>query len=286
MENTDIDWNLEWKLRMERNEAQKGSGCSSYWDTRESALKFYESSFEDGGERVNWIVGNIPYTPDSKILDVGAGPGTIAISLAGRAAAVTAVEPSPAMAGVLREKIAENGIENITVVEKPWEAVDPGSDLNPPYDIVFASFSLGMHDLWEAIDKMNSVCRGRVLLFHFAGGNSWEPMMRELWPIMHGEEFHPGPKADIIFNLLYSKGIYPDIVSAPHGYRLDYKSIDDAVDEFAKRLNAETGEHYGILRKYFSEKLEQDPETREYYMDMRSRKMCISWDSPGNFENR
>jgi SAM-dependent methyltransferase len=282
MENNDIDWNLEWKLRMEKNEAQKGAGCPSYWDTRESALKFYESSFENDGERVNWIVDNIPHSSNSRILDVGAGPGTIAVPLAARAAEVTAVEPSSAMAGVLREKIAENRIENIRVVEKLWEEVEQESDLNPPYDTVFASFSLGMHDLWSAVEKMNSVCRGRVVLFHFAGDNSWEPMMRELWPVMHGEEYSQGPKANIIFNLLYSKGIYPDVVSAPNRYRLDFKSVDDAVREFSKRFNAKTEEHYEILNNYFSENLEQSPETGEYFMDMSSRKMCISWESPEN----
>lgn len=272
---SDIDWNLEWKKRIERNEELKGAGCMSFWDTRESALQFYESSLEDGGKRVRWITDNIPYSPGSGILDVGSGPGTISIPLSRDAGRITAVEPSAAMAGVFREKIEENGIRNIDVVEKPWEEVDVDVDLSHPYETVFASFSLGMHDIRAAIEKMCSVSCGWVVLFHFAGDNSWEGIMREIWPAMHGREYLPGPKMDIIFNLLYSMDIYPDVVSAPNRYRLNYDSIDAAVTEFAGRFNASTENHYRIMRDYFSSHLIRDGSG--YYMDMESYKMCIRW---------
>ncbi|HSR25862.1 MAG TPA: methyltransferase domain-containing protein, partial [Candidatus Eisenbacteria bacterium] len=53
-------------------------------------------------------------------LDVGAGCGALAVPLARRLRAVTALEPSPAMADGLRGWAAEAGLGNVTVVEAAW----------------------------------------------------------------------------------------------------------------------------------------------------------------------
>src|SRR5690606_41985940 len=51
--------------------------------------------------------------PGSRILDIGAGPGTLAIPLAGIAAHVTAVEPAAGMAEVMAEYAEEKGVSNL-----------------------------------------------------------------------------------------------------------------------------------------------------------------------------
>lgn len=54
------------------------------------------------------------------------------------------------MCSVMREKMAEFGVRNISVVQKRWEDVDVEKDLQPPYDVVVASFSLGMQDIYPS----------------------------------------------------------------------------------------------------------------------------------------
>ena len=102
---------------------------------------------------------------------VSAGPGTLAIPFAEKAAHVTAVEPAEGMCSVMQEKMAEFGVKNITIVQKRWEDVDVARDLEPPYDVVIASFSLGMQDIRAAIDdpwrRFAWKCRqpGRLVLW-------------------------------------------------------------------------------------------------------------------------
>jgi hypothetical protein len=45
---------------------------------------------------------------------------------------------------VWKSQMQHSGVQNISVVQKRWEDVDVKEDLQPPYDVVIASFSLGM----------------------------------------------------------------------------------------------------------------------------------------------
>ncbi len=142
----DIDWNEIWAKQMERNrESSPGRDCARIWESRDRALRFWDMCRQERS-RIDRAVWEMDLSPQSRVLDIGAGPGTLAIPMAQKAAWVTAVEPAKGMVCVLREKMAEFGTSNINVVQKRWEEVDVQADLQPPYDVVIASFSLGMQD--------------------------------------------------------------------------------------------------------------------------------------------
>jgi len=102
--------------------------------------------------------------PDSRVLDIGAGPGTLAIPIFAKVSQVTTVEPSPGMMQVLQENLSGRRIKNVRCIQKRWEKVDPARELDSPYDAVVAAFSLDMTDIREAIQKMIQVCSGYVYL--------------------------------------------------------------------------------------------------------------------------
>ena len=60
--------------------------------------------------------------PDESWLDIGAGGGRFALPLALQVREVIAVDPSEGMLRVLREGMAEHGIDNIRVVAGRWPA--------------------------------------------------------------------------------------------------------------------------------------------------------------------
>ncbi|MCE5337854.1 MAG: methyltransferase domain-containing protein [Methanomicrobiaceae archaeon] len=272
-----IDWNEVWRSRMETSTALKRNrGCSDFWDNRERAKKRATPSAGDDCERVRWVTSSLPVTPGSRVLDIGAGTGAIAIPLALRAAAVTAVEPAQAMRDVMERAVRKAGIDNITVVGRHWEETDLQRDLDAPYDIVFASFSLGMPNLKEAIEKMNEVCSGTVAVFHFAGLPYWEQIMLEIWPRLHGVPYFPGPKADVIFNLLYRMGIYPDVSVSSDEHRLTVLDLDAGVDALRGRLLVETPEQEGILREYLAARLVR--EDGGLVLRHRVHRACIRWE--------
>ena len=92
--------------------------------------------------RIDKTVWETDISEGSRVLDIGAGPGTLAIPFTQKVAHVTTVEPAEGMCSVMREKMAEFGAKNISIVQKRWEDVDVEKDLQPPYDVVIASFSL------------------------------------------------------------------------------------------------------------------------------------------------
>ena len=123
-------------------------------------------------------------------------------------------------------------------------------DLQPPYDVVIASFSLGMPDIRAAIEKMMQASSRYVYLYHFAGPTSWDRQWQELWPRLHGRAYQPGPKCDVLYNVLYQMGIYPHIRTFRLEHNQRYSSLDEAVSALAPQAQAETEEQKAVLREY------------------------------------
>ncbi len=62
---------------------------------------------------------------------------------------------------------------------------------------------------------MIDVSSGYVYLYWFEGDASWDIHSRNLWPMLHGCRYIQGPKADILYNVLYNMGIYPNVKVFP-----------------------------------------------------------------------
>ncbi|KKG10775.1 SAM-dependent methlyltransferase [Methanosarcina sp. 2.H.T.1A.6] len=253
-----IDWNELWKERMElQSKTQRNTDCTNMWKRKENAKRFWEMSLENK-DRIEKTLDGMVLTPESRVLDIGAGPGSLAIPLAERVAHVTAVEPAEGMMEILKQNIETYEVRNIDCVYKDWETVDAGSDLCPPYDVVFASYSLGMKDIRASIQKMVDVSSGYVYLYWFAGDTSWDIHSQNLWPILHGYEYRQGPKADVLYNVLYDMGIYPDVEVFPFEHKNRFENLKEALEHFKPQYAAFSSEQEEILRSYLQEVLEEE----------------------------
>lgn len=58
--------------------------------------------------------------PDSTVLDLGAGVGTFAMAAAPRCREVIAVDVSLAMTAVIRQRVEQTAVDNVTVVKAGW----------------------------------------------------------------------------------------------------------------------------------------------------------------------
>jgi hypothetical protein len=153
------------------------------------------------------------------------------------------------MRSVFDEELAAKRIGNIDVVPKRWEDVSVADDLSPPYDVVFASYSLDVPDIEEAVRKLEEASSRYVYIYWFVGETSWDAMSRELWPHLHGSPYVSSPKCDILYNVLYSMDIYPNIETSPLRHINRFADLDEAVDYFAPRCFAVTGEQKEVLRQ-------------------------------------
>ncbi len=274
------DWNHVWTEQMRMSQRSKNrKECSSMWEDRESAKRFWDMSQRDGQKRAKETIKDLHIKPGSRVLDIGAGPGTLAIPISEKVGHVTAVEPSKGMLEVLDDKIAEYRRENISVVRKRWEDIDIEKDLEGPYDVAIASFSLGMPDIRRAIEDMQAVSSGHIYLYWFAGNTSWDEHSLRIWPTLHGSEYYPSPKCDILFNVLYQMGIYPHMEPFIIGRSEEYATLDDAVNEQADHFAIKTEQQREILRQYLKENMQF--ENGNYIYDARSTRVRIWWSVNG-----
>lgn len=241
-----IDWNSIWTARKLRHLAipgyREGDG---FFQQKSNVLRFFSRRTEPN-PRVQQQLAWLQPPRGVRILDIGAGPGNLAVPLAERGCHVVAVEPAAPMRDMLSENAARAGVE-VEVVPSAWEDVDPAT-LGGSFDLVIASFSLTMVDIRAALEKMHGACDGEVHLYWFFTPPPWGRVLRALWPEVHGAEYHYEPMAGCLVNVLLQMGVFPTVEPAFMGGVHNYGTIDEVVDEFAHRMNRRDRTHDGVIR--------------------------------------
>ena len=247
----DPDWNEIWKARQSLHESSKHFDDPSHnWNRRENAERYDSTSRCKYDDRVMTTINGLDINENSHVLDIGAGPGTLAIPLASRVKDVTAVEPGEGMVEILNERMKKEGITNIRTITKRWEDIDLATDLDGQYDVVIASLSLTMEDIGQALQKMDAASQGSVYLFWFVDMPFWERMYADLWKPLHGTDYHSGPKADCLFGVLYQTGIYPNVEMLPLSKEYRFTTQDEMTAFFRRRFNVMNTEQERLLDDY------------------------------------
>jgi SAM-dependent methyltransferase len=275
---SEIDWNEAWKTTgPNRREQGNAVTCVERWSEPERCRKFDRMAKADNWKASRERIRAMHVTPDSRVLDIGAGPGTLAIPLAGMVRHVTAVEPAPGMATCLRENIRESGIRNIDVVEKKWEDVDLSADISCPYDVVVASYSLGVPDLRTALFRMDEASGRYVYIFWFADMRSpWRRNYGEIWEQLFGIPHRETRRPNIIFNLLNQMGIYANVEVTREEHITRFSSLEEAVADQSAGLKLQDEEQKSILKTFLEKKLE--PDNGGYVLRGMNRQAKIWWE--------
>lgn len=172
--------------------------------------------------------------PGESWLDIGAGGGRYALPLALAGAKVTALDPSPAMLGVLREAANEFGVEGVETVHARWPAEGVSKA-----DVTFiAHVSYDIEDLGPFLDAMEAHARRLcvAVLLARAPSAAAEPF----WPAVHGVERNPLPALAEFLTLLLARG---SVFSVWLGERapVAYPSVEAAVGFLRQQLFIEPG---------------------------------------------
>jgi SAM-dependent methyltransferase len=273
------DWGEIWKTMMARRQGI-APDCATLWDDRKHARHYWSTVQQLGENYIHKSLLELPLLPNSRVLDIGAGPGTLAIPLSKSVSQVTAVEPSPGMMAVLEENISHEKTSNIACIRKRWEEVDVDSELSAPFDAVIAAFSLDMPDIRKAVQEMIRVCKGRIYLYWFAGVPTWTSNYATLWPILHGRPYHPSPKSQVLLGVLKQMGIDPAVEFIPMTFPMRFRSLDEASEELSSEFNVRTEYQKTILADYLERILILEEESLVLPHSYMAVKMW--WKSPSN----
>ncbi|HEY7801100.1 MAG TPA: class I SAM-dependent methyltransferase [Dehalococcoidia bacterium] len=229
-----IDYVARWAEIIERRRAQMdaayaASGITSddYWGKRAKSYKAATHASTPQDPILARVLGAV--TRQSTVIDAGAGTGRHTLAIAPHVAHVTAVDPSPAMLGLLREEIAEQAIRNITPVDAGWMDADI-----EPADVVLCSHVLyPIKDVVPFVRRLESKARERLFVYIRA-----DPLPTDfgLWSEFYGAPLQGQPTHADLFNVLVQIGVMAnvEIVTAPFTWKFD--SLEDAAGEVGGRL--------------------------------------------------
>lgn len=173
---------------------------SDDWDkkSKQMAPSMQNSSYVDE------FLSRMDIQGDEVVLDIGCGPGTLAIPLAKRVKHLIAIDFSQNMLKELESFAAKEGVTNITCHHIGWD--DDWSKL-PQVDITVASRSVEVHDIEKALKKMNAQTKKACYVTYKAGGSFVD--MEILTYIK--KSIIPKPDFWYIPILLYKDGYLPQI---------------------------------------------------------------------------
>ncbi|MDY0219178.1 MAG: methyltransferase domain-containing protein [Candidatus Cloacimonas acidaminovorans] len=209
--------------------------------------------------RVNDQLSRLQFPAGSTVLDIGAGPGTLAVPLAARGCQVTVVEPAVPMKHAMAEYKKNKGVDSdIPIIAKIWE--DVVSEEIGRFDYIVSSFALSVPDLKDALLKMDTVAQKEVHIFWFLTDPPWGRVSEALWTKLHNEDYYGRPLANLVWNTLYQSGIYAHLEVLPLLDSHYYETFEEALNEYVDRLAASEAWQIQIVEDYLREEMTEIPE--------------------------
>lgn len=276
-----VDWCKIWETQVRAFRAEAGwKGPEERWNKPERAVEFWRSAKTSQSERIKATLQGLVLKKEFRVLDIGCGPGNLTIPIAQQVTHVTAIDASQAMIEHLQAKAKENQMGNITAFVKSWEDVEIETDLGSDYDLILASLCWDMLDAGAALKKMRQVTRGYIHCICHAGEPAWKSLKRKVYQKLHGREVLSLPKVDVLFNILYQWGIYPETQIYKYNYIEEFSSKKEAIthylEEFGLSAEGDADHLWEILKEW---KIKEDDIIQYAFPSVC---MKLSWQEKGS----
>ena len=262
-----IDWNAVWRAAMQRT-TFAGNGAE-FWSNWQQSLS--EKPVNTSGY-VKQLLKRIKVSPQTSVLDVGAGTGALALPLAATVDYVTALDQSPAMLQVVAEKAAESKIDNIRLVEADWIKVRLGIDFQQ-HDVVLVSRSLpGADDVRQCLQLINDAASQYCYITVKA--DSHDALEAKLCDFLR-IDYYALPEYPILYNLLHSMGIYANIEIFQVSSKRYYKDLHEARCDIIRSYPLATVD-YARVEHFIAGRLVQ--EKNGYRKDINTTWALLWWE--------
>ncbi|MBI9043655.1 MAG: methyltransferase domain-containing protein [Anaerolineaceae bacterium] len=269
------DWQILWRdlvqIQNRRREIEcQRLGSEDFW--QDKALKFSDrvkTRWQQMDSSRELILSNV--TEDETFLDIGAGTGAWSILLANQVRAVTAIEPSEAMAAELKNTIHDLNIENLQLLQGFWPQIEVDR-----HDHTLCSHAMyGYPDLKVFVEQMISVTNKKCFILIRAP--FLDSIMGQASGMVHGHP-HDSPNFHIAYNILLDMGIHANVLMEKKGLRKgwQHESLAEALLEVKERLGIDCDRYDQDLFRLLEENLiVQD---KKYIWPSGNRSALIYWD--------
>ena len=272
-----IDYAHRWheiverrRVQMDNAYAAAGIDNADYWGKR---AKTYRQALHERTEEDPFLIRVRRYvTPETTVLDVGAGTGRHTLALAPHVKHVVAVDPSPAMLGFLQEDVAEQKLTNVETIASGWLDADAAQA-----DVVLCS-----HVLYPSADpvpfirKLESSAKKRVYVYLRV-----DPLPTDfgLWGEFYGVPLQLQPNHLDLINLLAQIGIAADVEVVHHRFTWTFADTDEAVAQVRNTLCLRDDDEAATakLRTLLEARLVRWPNDRLGPKIESSRSAIVSW---------
>lgn len=240
----DIDWQLLWD---NSREAKSWKSKSAKEWNKKSASFAQRTRNSDYVEQFLNIIG---VDRNSTVLDVGCGPGTLAVPYARMVDRVTAIDYSEGMLSQLKDFAREQNIENIKTLQCAWEDDWDEKEVGS-HDLVIASRSMNIDNLAEGIQKLDRHALKQVVIADRVAPSPFDP---DVFAAI-GRDFNSGPDYIYTLNMLYGFNIHPRIDHIELPGELRFANLDEAVQSYNWMFRDLNGEEEEKLTAFLKSRL-------------------------------
>lgn len=226
---TTVDWNDEWKklqqFRHHRDDA-------SFWDKRSATFTTKDAP----NPYVERFLELACLMPGETVFDMGCGTGALAIPLAERGHKVVAADFSQGMLDRLREEMESHQVSSVFPKlmswDEPWE---PHGVREGMVDVCFASRSIAVDDMRDALLRLDRVARRRVCVTLSTGDSP-----RSDAKILRDVGITESGCSDCWYavNILVQAGIMPEVSYIKSIRKDTFDSHQEAYETFVRMVDA------------------------------------------------
>jgi SAM-dependent methyltransferase len=264
----DIDWNELWLIEQQKKSYRRKK--KKDWNKRAAsfAKRTADSDFSD------LFIKMMAIDPSWSVLDIGCGPGTLALPLAEQGLQVTALDSSEGMLEQLQMLQSKTTEPLVIPVLASW--TDSWQELGiKPHDVAIAARSLAVTNLRAGLEKLNRYATQKVFVADRVGAGPFDP---DLFKAI-GRDFQPGPDFIFTVNILFQMGITPRVDYLEFDQRRQFATVADAHEAVVWMVDDLTDVEQKKIKAYVTERLSENNDgTVTFTRRMPVKWAFISWD--------
>lgn len=276
MDFNSIDWNAMWQEET-RHSHWENLSPKELWDKRADKFDKRVNRVKDGEARdkddyISKMLERIDIRPGWTVLDIGCGPGTLAIPLAKKAESVTALDISSEMLKHLKINADKSSLSNIHYLNSSWQDAFANGQVSS-HDVVVASRSLMSGNMKDAISNIATITRQAAYLtfpiVHL-------PFDWEVYRVI-GREKKKHPSYIYIYNMLFQMGIQANVEILHSKVKVQFPSIEEAMDDLQWRTDPFSPDEKVKLREFLKKKFVEQKESSIFTHEGKSKWALIWW---------